>query len=783
MNIVRRDFLKVGLFTAGTLSAGRLWGNIGNEPMEDPPWEGPPGEEKHVFSVCQMCPNGCGIRVRVYEGRAVKIEGNRDHPMNRGGICPRGQAALQLLYHPQRLKYPIVKKGGGADSWQRLTYEEALGVVGQKLNDLLRNRSTHHLVAANAGTSDLDDILLKRFCAAIGSPNYLRYESLGRKSMSMAMGLTHGIFVPPTIDWENCNYLMLFGAEPGATDVSPMWSLKSFGRLRRGRAGRRAKIVHVSTRHTPFSSKIDEWVGINPGTYGALALGMAHVIISEEKYDLDFIDTRTLGFRETLEIDGTRRPGFKDHVLENYTPEVVSGITGVPAETIVRLSEEFAEARPGVAYGGDGPASYTNAVTELVAIHALNALVGSIDVPGGVMIQRTPRLKIPQNDIVNPLFANNLKQERVDGSRDVSGLPVHPGTSGLTTRLTESSPYPVKMMFLSDFNPVARMPDSKGWERALKEIPFVVSFSNFLDETSRFADLVIPTGIFLEKWDGKTVDSSTGFGVFGLSRPVVEPRFAQIGLSEFLIRLAEKMGSGMEKSFPWKSSEALLKEMVSDLNTRPGESDPWSELTGKGFWSEGPYSFGHQRDVFNTRGNRFYFFMYGMERAGRELFEMGHASPGSTTDGLASTDFLPNHIPPELDESGRDYPLDLEIFGTTVSGHGHHGFLDCLSEIRELDLEKSWDKWVLLSRRTARRFGLTDDDKVMVKSARGSIAGFIKVLDGMPDETAGLIFGQGRRIDVSENGPGSEFSLLPDSQSIIGGGVCWNGAKVNITRI
>lgn len=775
--------MKVGLFTAGTLTAGRLWSGVGNDVMEDPPWEGPPGEEKQIFSVCQMCPNGCGIKVRVYEGRAVKIEGNPDHPLNLGGICPRGQAALQLLYHPQRLKYPVMRKSRGSDSWQKLTYEEALGIVGQKLNDLLKNRSTHHLVAAYAGNSDLDNMLLQRFCSAIGTPNYLRYESLGHKSMSMAIGLAQGIFGPPTIDWENCNYLMLFGAEPGATDVSPMWFLRSFGPLRRGHAGRRAKIVHVSTRYSSFSSKIDEWVRINPGTYGALALGMANVIISEEKYDMDFIDSKTLGFRETLEIDGTARPGFKDHVLANYSPENVSRITGVPVETIIRLSEEFAAARPAVAYGGDGAASYSNAVTELVAIHSLNALVGSIDVPGGVMIQRAPRLKVPERGSINPLFANNLKQERVDGRRDVGDLSLYPATSGLTTRLAEKSPYPVKMMILADFNPLADMPNSDGWAKAIREIPFVVSFSNFLDESSRLADLVVPTGTFLERWDGKTVDSSTGFAVFGLSRPVVNPPFEQIGLSEFVLELAAKMRSGMAEVFPWKSTEELLREMVSELNVKPGESDPWNELSKKGFWSDGPYSFGHQKEVFNTRGNRFNFYMYRMEKAGRELFDIGFKSPQATMDGLSLTDFLPNHVPPELDESGQEYPLDLELFGTTVSGHGKNGFLDCLREIPELDLNKSWGRWVVINSRTAAKYGLGNDYKVRVKSARGEITASVKILEGIPDESAGLIFGQGRRAGDFEDNPGSEFSLLSERQSNIGGGICWNGTKVNIERI
>ena len=238
----------------------------------------------------------------------------------------------------------------------------------------------------------------------------------------------------------------------------------------------------------------------------------------------------------------------------------------------------------------------------------------------------------------------------------------------------------------------------------------------------------------------------------------------------------------MAETFPWKSTEALLKEMVSDLNVNPGESDPWSELVKKGFWSGGAYSFGHQQEVFNTRGNRFNFYMYKMETAGRELFEAGFKSPGATGDGLSSTDYLPNHISPEFNESGQEYPLDLEIFGTAVSGHGRYAFLDCLREIQELDLNKSWGKWVLVNHNTAGQLGLKDNDRVLVKSARGEVAGSIKVLGGMPDNTAGLIFGQGWRIDRHEDGRAAEFSLLSGCQSHIGGEICWNGTKVKIVR-
>jgi anaerobic selenocysteine-containing dehydrogenase len=784
MDIDRRDFLKVGLFTAGTVTGGSLWGKIGTGVVQDPPWDGPPGEEKFVYSVCQMCPNGCGIRVRLYEGRAVGVEGNPHHPLNLGGLCPRGRASLQLLYHPKRLKYPVMNKDGkGKGNWQRLTFDEAIGMVGQTLNSLLRTRSTHHLALAYGGYSDLENLMLQRFCNSIGTPNYLRYESPGRRSMSMAMGLTHGIFSPATVDWDHCNYLLLFGTEPGASDVSPMWLTKSFGRLRRGRAGHRAKIVHIGTRFSPFSSKVDEWIKVNPGTYGALALGIAYVIINEEKYNIDFIESNTLGFRETMEIDGSRKPGFRDHVLKNYTPEIVSNITGVPASTIVRLGEEFASTRPAVAYGGDGPASYSNAVTELIAIHSLNALVGSIDVPGGIMIQRDPPLKLPAGGKVNPLLASSLKQERVDAGEIVSGLPLYQGATGLTSRLRSSSPYPVEFMMMVDFNPVAEMPDSSNWEKALAEIPFVVSFSNFIDESSRYADLIIPPGMFFERWDGRTVDSSTGFAVFGLSRPIFDQPPAGPDVVNFFLKLSRKMGSGIADQYPWNSSEELLKEMVADFDQLQGNPDPWAELTRRGFWSNGPYSFGHQRQVYNTRGNRFYFYLYPMEAVADALFRKGFRGPGSSENGLANTDFLPNHIPPGFSESGPDYPLHLELFATTITGAGRFAFLDGLREIQELGLNRSWGQWVLINHKTAERFHVHDGDKVMLTSSNGKISATIRIYHGIQDDTAGLIFGQGRRLDGPEPVSESAFSLITESTSHIGGGICWNGTKVKITRI
>jgi anaerobic selenocysteine-containing dehydrogenase len=783
MEINRRDFFKVGVFSAGTLFAPRLWGDIAAETVAEQPWEGPPGQENEVLSVCQMCPNGCGIRVRIYEGRAIKIEGIPGHPLNNGSLCPRGQSALQLLYHPRRLAYPVLNKGArGKGGSQKMTREETVGLLAEKIGDLVSQRQTHRLVIVSGSHSDTDDLILRRFCDAVGTPNYLKIESLGRRSRSMAMGLTQGIFKPPSIDWSNCNFIMFFGAEPGNSDISPMWLLRGFGELRQGRAGRRAKIVHVSTHFSPFSSKVDDWIKINPGTYGALALGIANIIISEEKYDADFIEHFTLGFEQFKEVDGTLRPGFKEHVLENYEPAKVSSITGVPEATIIRLADEFSSNRPSVAYGGDGPASYSNAVTELVAIHSLNALIGSVDVPGGVLIQRDPPLRMPEKVSNNSLFSHNLNQPPVDNSIRSSNLPVYKAGSNLPMRLSDNSPYPVEVLVLVDYDPLEEAPGPNYWREAFKQIPFVVSFSNFSDETSRLCDLTIPPGTFLERWDGKSVDSSTGFPVWGLSRPVLETPLGGIDPASFFMKLSKSMGHQIASAFPWQSIEELLKEMAADLNPSPGQVNPWDEIAAKGYWSQGPYSFGRQREVYQTRGNRFNFFMYSLEAAGTHLRAAVYANGAKAGTDLAQTAFLPNHIPAEFENWDTRELFYLELFGTTLSGHGRHFSLEGLRELQELDLNRSWGLWLLVNPRTASKLNLSDNDAVWVESNHGKLPARVKKVEGISEDSVGMIFGQDKGTEHSHAISNSAMSLVGENISPLGGGLCWATTRVRILR-
>ena len=155
--------------------------------------------------------------------------------------------------------------------------------------------------------------------------------------------------------------------------VSPVRMLRVYGYLRQERPGPKAKIIQIESRFSATAAKADEWVPINPGTEGALALGIAYILIREGLYDRPFVDSRTFGFEDWKDSDGKTHVGFKKLVLQEYNVDAVARVTGVPVATVLRIAKEFATHRPAIAVG---QMASTNALYSLMAVHALNALVG-----------------------------------------------------------------------------------------------------------------------------------------------------------------------------------------------------------------------------------------------------------------------------------------------------------------------------------------------------------------------------------------------------------------------
>ncbi|MBI4561775.1 MAG: molybdopterin-dependent oxidoreductase, partial [Candidatus Rokubacteria bacterium] len=679
MEFSRRGFLKLtAVSTAGAAAgcAGREIGNLMEVLSEED--RVPNGVEQWVTTGCNLCPGGCGARLRLIDTRAVKLEGNPLHPVSHGGLCPVGQASLQLLYNPDRVKGPRKRVGArGSGQWEALSWEEALKTLVAQLQQLRERGEPHTLLIATGRSRGLMPELLRRFARAFGTPNVLQLDD--HDPSSHALWLTQGIREPMAYDLENAKYILSFGVPLVDGWWAPVRQMRALVQVRQGTPGRRGKLVQVEPRVSPTAAKADEWIPVNPGTEGALALGLAHVLVADGLFDRRFIAERSLGFED-----------FRTLLLKEYTPAAVAKITAVPEETIRRLAREFAGFGPGVAIGPAGGQS--NDRETAWAIHALNALAGAIDRPGGALVARTaPLAQWPEAAL----------DER---ARKGLTMPALPGNfSLLADAIKSGKPYRVKALFLWEANPAFTEPDPGRVRQALSEIPFVVSFSSFVDESTEYADLILPDHTFLEAWHDDPPPPGLPYPVIGVARPAVEPLHETRHTGDVILALARELGGGVSAAFPWKEfKEAMLASVEGLYRSRRGmvfakheASEPprplkewewapppyksfkefWEDLLNKGGWIDPSYRYGDWARVLRTPSGKFEFYSQALRRQveararaqGRTPAEFLGALGLSVRDDRA---FLPHYEPPRLAGDEPSFPLVLLPFRLLTLGDG-----------------------------------------------------------------------------------------------------------------
>lgn len=265
--------------------------------------------------------------------------------MNQGGVCPRGQAGLEVLYNPDRIKAPLKRTSErGARGWQNISWDEAVESVVGNLKKLQDSGQEDGLMLLANGTSGPLDQLLTRFAHSSGIPHYFK-NGLNCPAQ-VHYHLMHGNEQEFAYDLEQTNYILSFGSHFLESEPALGWYSRMFGYIRRERQGSRATIVQIDPQLSITGIKADEWIAIKPGSYGALALGIAHLLIREQQYNEEFITKNTFGFNDWQDRDGKNHIGFKTLVLRDYLPRVVAQITGVQPRTLVRLASEFATNNP-----------------------------------------------------------------------------------------------------------------------------------------------------------------------------------------------------------------------------------------------------------------------------------------------------------------------------------------------------------------------------------------------------------------------------------------------------
>ena len=363
----RRNFIKLTAIT-GTSAALTACGNPENQIIRFIPEEElVPGIATWKPSVCPLCHAGCGVIARVMEGDAEvfrngqagvirmglvkKLEGNPEDPISQGKLCARGQAAVQVTYHPDRLDKPRKRTGErGSGQYVDISWDDALNDVAARLDALVAASDQASLAFLTRPRRGRRLELIAQLLQSYGARAPITYELFSDEVLRRANAISFGSHQLPTCDLEHSRYVIVFGADLLGTWNSAVAHSAAYGRMRQGgvesRAGSRAKFVYVGERLSQTGANADEFVAIRPGTDGVLALGIARA--------------------------------------QGYTPQEVEKRTGVPASVVERLAREFAANGPAVAIIGGAPLAHTNGLFNALAVNTLNQTAGTVNRPGGV---------------------------------------------------------------------------------------------------------------------------------------------------------------------------------------------------------------------------------------------------------------------------------------------------------------------------------------------------------------------------------------------------------------
>lgn len=786
MGMRRRDFIKL-LTGTTTFSLACGYGLFSNLQARGPAeaWAAEmdegllrPPEEKWIPTVCQQCQGGCGILVRVYGDRAVKIDGNPLHPINRGTLCARGQAGLQWLYDPDRIKGPLARTGArGEGGWKSISWDEALATVAEKL-ETLRQAETPHALALLTGAQGggLRTQISERFMEAYGSPNIIRCEPNRSAGMVPAVQLMQGRAAGVTYDIEDAGFILSLNSSFLEDHWSAVQVQQAYGKFRRGRHKLRGKFVHMEPRLSVTGAKADEWVPMNPGTEGILAMGIASVLIIERRYDESFVEQRTFGFDDWRDKAGRLRPGFKTVVLREYPLDKVVETTGVPRDTIIRVAREFARVRPAIAIGNDSPTIGSQGIHDRMAIHALNALVGNIQEKGGVLAQaRLPEIGLSPYT-PDGIAVNGLSMERLDGAGAHEYALADDVPASLADRIQRKRPYPLEMVLLHGANPLYTSSEPEKLLSALKQVPTIVSFSSFMDDTSRYADLILPDSTYLEKWQLETSYTLKGNPVVNMARPVIPPILDTRDTSEVFLLLTQAMGDTLKSAFPAYSIEALVQGAAEDLHassrgepfgapleelwTKFLEQSGWqpvrkekvgkffADLLERGGWWDPVYYPWEWKRVLSTPSERFEFYSLTAKNYLDNLQGMARdlaVEPPGKELGLEKDDAfcLPHGTWSIAEGSPSLYDLEINPYVIPVLSGLSHTNQPWLQDITGFHVYENWHTWVEMNPETAHKMHLHNKDWVWVESPAGKIKARVRLYAGAMPGVINLPVGLG----------------------------------------
>src|SRR5512134_1047159 len=741
MRLTRRTFIQASAATATLLAAGCAT----TEPVSSAmavrkSKETAPAKGDWVASTCQGCTQWCAIQIFVQEGRAVRVRGNPLSKTNHGYVCPRGHLIPQQVYDPDRIKVPMKRtnpaKGRGVDpKFVPISWDEALDIVADKMIELRKANQTDKLVYMRGRYSPTStDLLYGTLPKVWGTPNYFSHSAICAEAEKMGPGLTQGFFGYRDYDLPKTNCLVLWGTDPLASNRMVPNTINQFPQLLA-----RGTVIAVDPRLSNVASKAHEWLPVKPGTDGALAGAIAHVLLTEGMWSKEFVGDFKDGRNAFVAGQTVDEAAFAEKEthglvrwwnleLKDRTPAWAEKETLIPAAQIVRVARAMAKAAPKTAvWMGPGAAMTPRGSYSAMAVYALNGLLGSIDTEGGVW-QASSSLtgRFPSSDAyVDDLAKAAVKGKKLDG-RGEKNMPAmmnaRPGSGVVTNNVANGmlkDPGACKVFISSWSNFNFSCTGAQRWDKAMAKIPFFVHMVTNASEMTQFADIVLPS-------------TFSATETLSIKQPVAKPLW-QVKTEEIEVMwlLAEKLKArGFANLYDYYASfedpetkkkpttAAEFAEIAARISSQKvwngkekmkgDQIAGWAEFKKKGIYNSETYKYkknwgktdpatGTFEGKFKTETKKFEFYSETMKKTLGE-----HAKKHNTTmddilqvsgyEARGELAFVPHYESPKRHGGDKEYPFTFIDYKSRFNREGRSQNTVWYHEFKKLDVgDTSWD--------------------------------------------------------------------------------------------
>ena len=801
MNINRRDFLKASL-AAGVVFT--LDGPLFNA-LAFAGTEGGAKPGAWMPSTCQGCTAWCPIEFFVQGGRIAKVRGNQLSKANNGYCCPRGHLMVQQVYDPDRIKVPMKRtnpvKGRGVDpKFVPITWDEALDTVADKMLELRKNNEPEKLLYMRGRYSSTSTELLYGTLPKIyGTPNYYSHSALCAEAEKMGPGYTQGFFGYRDYDLAKTTCLVLWGTDPLSSNRQVPNTINKFGDILD-----RGTVVCIDPRLSTSAAKATEWLPIKPGEDGALAAGIAHLLLTEGFWSKEFVGDFTDGknlFKAGETVDEAAFVEKQTYGLVKYwnlelkdkTPAWAARVSLIPEEQIIRVARLMGKAGSKASvWMGPGVAMTPRGTYSAMAVYALNGILGSIETEGGVMQSSSaPVEKFPSADkFIDELAKHHGHGKKIDG-RGAKDMPAmmeaKPGSGVVTNNVANAllkDPGAIKVFISTWSNFVFSATGAQRWEKAMEKIPFFVHMVTNAAEMTQYADIVFPATFAPAEKLSIVGNMANLHGHISIQQPVIKPLWqAKAEETEVMWLLAEKLkAKGFANLYDYYASfedpETNRKptnvteftEIAAKISSQKvwngkekmkgDQIAGWEEFKKRGIYNSETYKYkknwgkdnpetkkfeGH----FKTETKKFEFYSETMKKALGE-----HAEKHKTTiddilkvsgyEAQGELAFVPHYESPKRHGSQAEYPFTFIDHKSRLNREGRSANAPWYQEFKKVDVgDKSWDDVAKINPIDAKKLGIKNGDTIRLTSTTGSIITKARLWEGVRPGTVAKCFGQG----------------------------------------